>query len=211
MKWTVIPETFSVFFLCWPFTPFLLSSPLWYKGNKSDKKLKGGDVIKAFTACCIIVTAWILIKNNFLLFPLNRWSATHLCSSIETRRAFTRLTCSCRIWWAGRPASGCSDTRRPRPPLRSCRCRPSCPQQYRDSESCVPRRWDPYGEWWFERAGRRVGLGEGARHSCDPDNTQRKTVASSNNGCSGKKGKRKMETNENEGKKKTKYVKQFSC
>lgn len=40
------------------------------------------------------------------------------------------------------------------------------------------------------------------RHSCDPDNTQRKTVASSNNGCSGKKkGKRKMETNENEGKK----------
>lgn len=47
-----------------------------------------------------------------------------------------------------------------------------------------------------------MGLGEGAHHSCDPDNTQRKTVASSNNGCSGKKGKRKMETNENEGKKK---------
>lgn len=33
-----------------------------------------------------------------------------------------------------------------------------------------------------------MGWGEGARHSCDPDNTQRKTVASSNNGCSGKKG-----------------------
>lgn len=137
-----------------------------------------------------------------MLHTCTSYSSWNLCSSIQTRRAFTRLTCSCRIWWAGRPASGCSDTRRPHPPLRSCRCRPSCPQQYRDSESCVPRRWDPYGEWWFERAGRRVGLGEGARHSCDPDNTQRKTVASSNNGCSGKKGKRKMETNENEGKKK---------
>lgn len=139
-----------------------------------------------------------------MLHTCTSYSSWNLCSSIQTRRAFTRLTCSCRIWWAGRPASGCSDTRRPHPPLRSCRCRPSCPQQYRDSESCVPRRWDPYGEWWFERAGRRVGLGEGARHSCDPDNTQRKTVASSNNGCSGKKGKRKMETNENEGKKKKK-------
>lgn len=113
------------------------------------------------------------------------------------------LTCSFHIWWGGPRVCGCSDTSwpLPRPPLRSCRCRLSCPQSFHDSGSCVPRHWDPYGEWWFGRAGRQVGWGEGVRHSCDPDNTQRKTVASSNNGCSGKKGKRKMETNENEGKK----------
>ena len=115
---------------------------------------------------------------------------------------FSSLTCSCHIWLAGHPKSGCSDTSWPshRPPLRSCRCQPSFPQVH-DSGRRVPRHWDPDGEWWFGRAGRRVGWGEGVRHRCDPDNTQRKTVASSNNGCSGKKGKRKMETNENEGNK----------
>lgn len=73
-------------------------------------------------------------------------------------------------------------------PLRSCRCQRSCPQSVRGSESYEPRRWDPCGVWWSGKVERRVGLGEGVRHSCDPDNTQRKTVASSNNGCSGKKG-----------------------
>lgn len=101
----------------------------------------------------------------------------------ETRHNSWSLTCSCHTWWAGRPASGCSDTSwpRPRPPRRSCRCRQSCPRWRRGSGSRVPRRWGPCGEWWFGRAGRRVGWGEGVRHSCDPDNTQRKTVASSNN------------------------------
>lgn len=58
--------------------PSVQSPVIQRQQNKSDKKIKGGDVIKAFTTCCIIVTAWILIKNNFLLFPLNRLSATHL-------------------------------------------------------------------------------------------------------------------------------------
>lgn len=112
-----------------------------------------------------------------LLCIWSSWQASH-------------LTCSVHIWWAGCQPSGCNDTsqKRHRPPLRSCRCRPSSLLLLRDSEGHVPRHWDPCGEWWFGKAERKVGWGEGARHSCDPDNTQRKTVASSNNGCSGKKG-----------------------
>lgn len=129
---------------------------------------------------------------------------SNLFSRNHTGQVCSCLTCS-HIWWVDRPASDCSDTSwlQPCRPLRSCHCLLSCPQSFRDSGSCVPRHWDPCEEWWFGRAGRQVGWGEGARHSCDPDNTQRKTVASSNNGCSGKKGNGKWRRMKMRAKKKT--------
>lgn len=51
----------------------------------------------------------------------------------------------------------------------------------------------PYGRKWSGRVGRQEGWEGVELHSYDPDNTQRKTVASSNNGVQAqqkRKGKR---------------------